>query len=216
LFLVAGGGVLGLVSYLTTLLDRLKQRDEQLALINRELKHRIKNLFSITNSICQQTIRSGASREEMAKATSGRILAIASAQDLLSATAAEGANLRSLVDELVAPVAPHPSRLKIDGVATKLPAESTTSFALILHELATNALKYGAWLAEAGVVLIEWSVDQDRKLQFRWREYGDLNIAPQLREGLGTTLIKKGLNGATVQHDLKADGLDCRIEIALA
>ena len=216
LFLILGGGVVGLVNYLTVLLDRLKRQDEQLALINRELKHRIKNLFSITNSICQQTIKSGAPAEQMAKAASGRILAIASAQDLLSTTASEGAELRSLVDALVTPVSPDRSRLQITGGAAKLPAEFTTSFALILHELATNALKYGAWLAETGVVLIEWSVGSDRNLKFRWRERDGLNIAPPLREGLGTALIKRGLNGAKVQHDLKADGLDCRIEITIA
>jgi hypothetical protein len=144
LFLILGGGIVGLVSYLTVLLDRTRRQDEQLALINRELKHRIKNLFSITNSICQQTIKSGAPPEEISHAASGRILAIAAAQDLLSTTATEGADLRSLVDALVTPVAPHPSRLEILGDPAKLTAESTTSFALILHELATNALKYGA------------------------------------------------------------------------
>ncbi len=123
LFLITGGGVVGLVHYLTILLHRLNRQDEQLALINRELKHRIKNLFSITNSICQQTIKSGAPVEQMAKAASGRILAIASAQDLLSATASEGADLRSLVDALVTPVAPDSSRLEISGISARLPAE---------------------------------------------------------------------------------------------
>lgn len=83
--------------------------------------------------------------------------------------------------------------------------------------LATNALKYAAWLAESGVVTIEWSVGPNRNLAFRWRERGGLNIAPPpFREGPCTTLIRRSLDGATVQHDLKADGLDCRIEIALA
>lgn len=101
-------------------------------MINRELKHRIKNLFSIANSICLQTIKPGKSAEEMSKAVTGRIMAIAAAQDLLSVTASEGAELRELVTALVTPLAPDPSRLEVGGPAMRLPADTTTPFALIL------------------------------------------------------------------------------------
>jgi two-component sensor histidine kinase len=66
------------------------------------------------------------------------------------------------------------------------------------------------------VVSITWVVGSDRLLEFRWREHNGLHIAPPFREGLGTTLIKRSLNNARVVHDLKADGLDCRIEMMLA
>jgi two-component sensor histidine kinase len=214
LFLIVGAGLVAIAHYLTAILTRVKEQDEQLALINRELKHRIKNLFALTNSICLQTIKTGSSLDQMAKAVSGRIGAVAAAQDLLSVSASEGSDLRALVEALVAPLAPDKARLEIRGAAIKLPADATTPFALILHELATNAIKYGAWLAGRGKVSIEWSVEAG-ELHFRWREHDGLNIAPAVREGLGSVLIKRGLNHATVSHDIKPDGLECRIVLPL-
>ncbi len=93
----------------------LKLKDERLTLLNRELKHRIKNLFAVTGSICVQTIKSDIPREDLAKAIIGRIQAAASAQDLISATTAEGSDLRALVEAIVKPVSPDLSRLEIDG-----------------------------------------------------------------------------------------------------
>jgi two-component sensor histidine kinase len=213
LFVLTASIILVLVHQLRTNLARVKQRDEQLVLINR-LKHRLKNLFSITNSVCLQTMKSGGTVEEMSEAVSGRIMAIASAQDLLSATATEGANLRALFDALVSPLAPKPSRLQIDGPSTKLPTESTTPMALVLHELATNALKYGAWSQDIGLVKVHWKTEQTTLL-FRWREHDGPVLAPSRREGLGSGLIKNSFPGATVRDDLKADGLECEILLPL-
>lgn len=120
LFLALAGINLVLVHVLMQALARLKQQDDQLGVINRELKHRIKNLFSIANSVCLQTIRSGKSIEDMPNSISGRLLTIASAQDLLSATVSSGAQVDELVDALVATLAPDPSRLRADGTAVTL------------------------------------------------------------------------------------------------
>jgi two-component sensor histidine kinase len=212
LFLIVTGLPVALIQSLLGALARLRQHEEQTELINRELKHRIKNLFVITNAICLQTIRSGGPVEEMSRAVSGRIMAIAAAQDVLGAAATEGADLGELVRALVASLAPHASRLKVSGPRTRLPAEATTPFALILHELGTNALKYGAWSAERGYVAITWTVENET-LRFVWREHGGPAVAPPPREGLGSALIKQGLPSASVQHDLKADGLECNISL---
>ena len=193
---------------------RSQQHEEQLELINRELKHRIKNLFTIAASICRQTIKSGGSSEEMTKAATGRIFAVASAQELLSVTSAQGADLVELVDALVRTVAPDPDRLRVAGASFRLEAQATTPFALILHELATNALKYGAW-SHNGIVAVTWRV-KAQMLLFEWREHDGPAIAPPMREGLGSALIKSGLPTATVHHDLKPDGLECRISLPLA
>ena len=214
LFVALAGVNVALVHYLITTLTELRARDQQLAMINRELKHRIKNLFAIANSICLQTIRPGRSTDEMSRAVTGRIMAIASAQDLLTGTGSDGADLRELVAFLVTPLAPDPSRLKVDGPETQLPGDATTPFALILHELATNALKYGAWSTEFGLVKLDWT-NQSGTLDFRWREHDGPVIAPPMRDGLGRTLIKSSLPGATVTYDLKADGLECEISLPL-
>lgn len=214
LFVALAGVNLALVHVLMRALSRLKQQDDQLSVINRELKHRIKNLFSIANSVCQQTIKSGTPLEEMPNAISGRLLAIASAQDLLSATALSGAGVEQLVHALVATLAPDPSRIQTEGEIVTLSAQATTPFALILHELGTNALKYGAWSGDSGLVKASWVVERET-LHFRWREHDGPTIAPPLRQGLGTTLIKNSLPGAIVSHDLKADGLECKIQLPL-
>jgi two-component sensor histidine kinase len=214
LFLVVASIILVLTAKLRSSLARVKQQDEQLALINRELKHRIKNLFSITNSVCLQTIKAGGTVKEMSDSVSGRILAIASAQDLLSATATSGADLAELVAALVGTLAPKPSKLQVEGAPTILPAQITTPMALILHELATNALKYGAWSQDHGYLTIKWRVESEI-LYFRWREHDGPTIAPAMREGLGSSLIRQSLPGATVRHELRADGLECEITLPL-
>jgi two-component system CheB/CheR fusion protein len=150
----------------------------------------------------------------MSQSVSGRLMAIAAAQDLLTATAEDGADLHALTVALVTTLAPNPSRLKIDGPPTRLPADSATPFALVLHELATNALKYGAWSSDSGVVKVVWT-KESAVLLFVWREHDGPAIAPPAREGLGRTLISRSLPGATVTHDLKADGLECRINLPL-
>ena len=214
LYLFVGAVIIVLIEAFMTTLARVRRQDAQLVLINQELKHRIKNLFSIANSVCQQTIRSGSSPEDMSKAVSGRLFAIAAAQDLLSVTATRGANLAELVASLVSTVAPDRSRLTVEGPVVHLPAQLTTPFALVLHELATNAVKYGAWAAQKGRVEVSWSLAGDL-LAFRWREYVELPLAPAMRTGLGSKLIKDGLPGATVRHDLTPSGLDCEISLPL-
>jgi two-component sensor histidine kinase len=214
LFTVLSGINVALVHVLMTTLEKLRERDRQLGIINRELKHRIKNLFSIANSVCLQTIKSGKTVDDVSNSISGRLMAIAAAQDLLTATPQDGADLHALASALVTTLAPHPSRFEIDGPPTQLPADTATPFALVLHELATNALKYGAWSAESGMVKMSWT-KENVVLLFRWREHDGPAVAPPAREGLGRALIRSSLPGAAVTHDIKADGLECRIDLPL-
>lgn len=218
LFVGLSGVCLALTHHLLQANEKLRAHDAQLELINRELKHRIKNLFSITNSICLQTINSGGPVEQMTRSVTGRIFALAAAQDFLGVSAQKGVDVSDLVNALVKTLAPHPARLSVSGEGVEIPAEAATPFALILHELGTNALKYGAWAAETGRVSIEWVVEhpgRERQLSFEWREHDLLHVSPPVREGLGRKLILKGLPNARVTHDLKSDGLRCRIELPL-
>jgi two-component sensor histidine kinase len=215
LFLLVAGMIVFVVDRLSAAHEKLSQQEKQLEVINRELKHRIKNLFAIADSVCQQTINAGGSAKEMTHAVSGRLLAIASAQDLLSTTATEGADVKELVEKLAASLAPSPSKIKVEGQALRLPVATTTPFALILHELATNALKYGAWTQEHGWVHARWLATSNDVLEFRWREHGGPVLAPPVREGLGRKLIKSSLPGARVEHSFKPDGLQCEIDLPL-
>jgi len=215
LFLLVAGMIVFVVDRLSAAHEKLSQQEKQLEMINRELKHRIKNLFAIADSVCQQTINAGGSAQEMTRSVSGRLLAIASAQDLLSTTATEGADLTELVEKLASSLAPSLSRIRVEGQSLRLTVNTTTPFALILHELATNALKYGAWTQERGWVHVSWSATSDDLLQFRWREHDGPILAPPVREGLGRKLIKSSLPGARVEHSFKPDGLQCEIDLPL-
>ena len=212
-FLLVGGVMIYLVGELKRARERSHRHEEQLELINRELKHRLKNLFTISASICTQTIKSGAPPEEMARAVAGRIHAIASAQDTLSVTSSVGADVASLSKMLLTHLAPGPDKLLLSGPPAVLPADVTTPFALVLHELGTNSLKYGAW-SDNGRVEATWAV-ADGLLTYNWHEMDGPHVAPPIREGLGSALIKRGLPTATVEHDLKPEGLQCRIELPL-
>lgn len=201
--------------YANTVLRSLKQKDAQLILLNRELTHRIKNLFAVTSSICRQTIKSDIPREEIAKTVAGRIQAVASAQDLISVTAEQGSDLRTLVEAVVRPVSPDVSRLELDGPPVSLTAEATVPFALILYELATNAAKHGAWASTQGRTVVQWRLLADHQLEFTWREENVSLPGMSQREGFGSVLIKRALNQAKVQHVIGPHGAICHIELPL-
>ena len=214
LFLAIAGINVALVHYLQSAFARLRAQDHQLALINQELKHRIKN--SVLDHQCHMPAIDQIGRACRGDVESGEW----SHPGYRGGARPPECNcdtrrrLAELVAVLVRSLAPEPSRLRIDGGSVLLPVQATTPFALVLHELGTNAIKYGAWSVERGYVAVSWSV-ADGELAFRWREHGELSIAPPLREGFGSKLIKDGLAGASVQHDVKADGLECLIRMSL-
>jgi two-component sensor histidine kinase len=216
-FMLVGGTQVFLIQLIGRATARLDRQEQQLLLINRELKHRLKNLFSITNSIFQQSLKSGHAPDDLARIVSGRVRAIAAAQDLLSVAADEGSSLQALVEAVVKPLAPHPSRLHLQGAAAVLVAEHTTPVALLLHELALNAVKHGAWRGNAGTVSIVWKTlagtAGERRIALEWREADGGRVAPALRSGFGTMLIQHGVPEARVDYDLRPEGLVCRIDL---
>jgi two-component system CheB/CheR fusion protein len=106
--------------------------------------------------------------------------------------------------------------LEITGPKVTLPIEATMPFGLILHELATNAVKYGAWAPDTGRTIIQWRLPKERQLEFRWREEAavPLSSSPK-REGFGSVVIKRALNQAKVQYEIGPRGADCLIELPL-
>ena len=175
----------------------------------------MKNLFAVTSSIALQTIRSDLPREALGQAIAARIQAVASAQDLLSVTGDEGSDLRSLIETVVKPLSPGASRLEIIGPPISIPVEAATSFALVLHELATNAVKYGAWAAAEGRTVIAWRTPNEQLLEFRWREEGASVAASPERKGFGSMVIQRALSQAKVQHEIGPQGAECLIELPI-
>ena len=213
-FVLFGGANAAVVLYLKDVLARLREKERQLGLINQELRHRMRNLFAVTSSICSRTAKYSASIAEAVSGIQSRIAAVASAQDLLGIGEQKTSDLRTLIDAVVRPLAPSPSRLAVEGPDTKLADSDILQFALVLHELSTNALKYGAWRGDAGTVAIEWHRSSS-DLSFTWRENVSLSAPTTTRTGFGSDLIKRAFMGGLVEYNLGLDGLKCRITIPL-
>jgi two-component sensor histidine kinase len=215
LFLLIGAVLVTPVFYLKALQQRNKEHDEQMALINGELKHRLRNLFAVTSAICRQSLRSKATPEEIGKLIEGRLRALAAAQDLLTITS-EKCDLRSLVERITRPLTPSDSQLRITGPDVLLPTDSTTQFALVLHELATNAVKHGAWRPTSqGSVSLEWRKRNGRQLELEWCEDCVSGSSDATHHGFGSLVIKRGLRAGRVNHEISAKGVRCCIELEI-
>lgn len=191
-----------------------KRSEARQLLMNRELAHRVKNSLAVIQAMARHTLRSSPSPEAFASAFEGRLQALATSHNLLTASHWEGADLRGLVSEQLALSGAGSTRLKLRGKSVKLPPGTATSLGLVLHELATNAVKYGAFSNAKGRVEISWTVKgtgNDRLLHLDWREIGGPPVSEPGEKGFGSTLIE--YSGNVTQH-FNVDGLCCSVEMA--
>jgi PAS domain S-box-containing protein len=193
-----------------------KRKEEQIALLAREADHRTKNLLALAQAAVHLT--NGESAAELRTAIEGRLRALANAHALLAQSRWAGADLRSLVvDELSPYCQEQELRARIDGPSLMLEQEPAQAMALALHELTTNAVKYGALSVSSGRIDIAWRLQPGRRLAMRWSESGGPAVKPPTRKGFGTrvmTRICDQLNGE-LTFDWRADGLVCDIGIQI-
>jgi two-component sensor histidine kinase len=177
-----------------------------------ELAHRLKNKIATIQSIVSYQLRG---HPELRDAIIGRLIALSGTDDLIMAAQGHGADLRDLLTvELGAYEA---SRVLIGGPAVFRPAKLALSMALLVHELATNAAKYGALSVEGGVVSIHWSVS-NRVLELFWRETGGPTVAQPTHRGFGLRLISgafEQFNGST-EMTFETSGMICRATATLS
>ncbi len=171
------------------------QAEEQQALLNGELSHRLKNTLSMVQGIAGQTLRSVPDQAPV-QAFTHRLVALSQAHDVLMQDSWTAAPMRTVVDRVLALQAPL-ERLQIDGPNLALAPQATLSLSMLLHELTTNAVKYGALSSEAGMVSVAWRVedDGDRTVVLTWQERGGPPAQAPTRRGFGTRLIQLGLVG---------------------
>ncbi len=214
--------------FLVTLTHDITQQKyarEQQDVLLREINHRIKNLFSVTAGLISLSARTSTNVKELAADLRARLQALARAHDLtlpeLSNTGITN-TATSVVALMKAILAPHEhtegSRIIITGRDAPLSRNALTSFALLLHELTTNAAKYGALSSPTGQLTIDIATI-DELLHVRWEERGSPQLADApLREGFGTTLEKAALAGmgGSISRDWKSDGLSLLLKIPLA
>lgn len=186
-----------------------KRQEAFINLLSREVDHRAKNLLAVVQSMV--TLTEGDTPGAVKAAISGRIQALANAHNLL---AVQGASVKSIVQHALEPYKP---RTLITGPNHTVGARTAQSIAVVLHELATNAAKYGALSASSGSVGVEWSLQPNQHLSLRWTEVGGPEISPPSREGFGSRAIRlmiKNLDGS-VQFDWRSAGLVCSIDIPM-
>jgi two-component sensor histidine kinase len=188
-----------------------------------ELDHRVKNILMVVTSLVSQTLRGGGSAQDFADEIQGRIQALSRVHNLLNVHGQNYADLRQVVEgELAIFRAGNHSRLVIDGTDTvRLTGRATQTVAMALHELATNAAKYGALSNDSGQVTIGWQVansGEQRRLLLQWVETGGPTVKAPTRRGFGSQLIEDILTrelDANVRRDFKQEGVRCTIELPL-
>jgi two-component system CheB/CheR fusion protein len=194
-----------------------KAWERQQRLLLRELTHRVKNTLAVVQSIAHQTVRGAPSLEEFVRRFEGRLVALGNAHNLLVESDWRGADLRALaLSQLQLHAGAGPNRAQLTGEPFNLPAELATPLALVLHELATNAAKYGALSNGTGWVELSWHAKADGAapaLTIRWQEHGGPSVRPSGRTGFGSVLIREGLPNAKVRLETPPEGVVCTIEL---
>jgi PAS domain S-box-containing protein len=209
----ADGTPLAIVGTTQDITER-RRADEHRLLLANELNHRVKNTLAALQAIVAQTMRRATSVADASTTLGARIQAMAAANDLLISGQFESASLRALIDRALAPFGIEDShRFRISGEDLSLPPRLVVAFALALHELATNASKYGALSNTDGVVDLSWKLvgsSHPRDLQFTWIETGGPVVQPPERTSFGTQLIQRVLareSGGTANVSYLPEGI---------
>jgi PAS domain S-box-containing protein len=206
----ADGRVIGAVNMLVDITHR-KEAEERLKLLSNEVNHRANNLLAVVQAMVRMT--EAPTVAEYKLALQGRIQALAHAHSLLAETRWQGADLQRLVTEELAPyVGAAEPRVWASGPPVPLDPNLAQSFALAIHELATNAAKHGAFSASDGTVHVDWRREPDG-LVFRWTEAGGPAVAQPSRRGVGTRVMERAVQqlGARLSFDWRPQGLVCEI-----
>jgi two-component sensor histidine kinase len=223
-FLLSAGPLLdekkvsvGSIVTLTDITER-KHAEEQQATIAAELNHRFKNMLSLVQSLAAQTVRSSETLENFNDAFSGRLQALASAHDLLMQTHTSGIGLSELVTSILSPFRSRDERIKASGSRIALPADAVVPLAMALHELTTNAVKYGALSNASGHIDIAWRLVEQNgsQVELTWQESGGPTVKRR-SAGFGTKLINRVLRDLGAETDIKFDpqGLRCTVAFPL-
>lgn len=194
-----------------------RRHEERQKMLLHELNHRVKNTLATVQSIAMQSFRNARDTEQAQRQFEDRLFALSKVHDILTQESWERAPLAKIVAEVVAPYRRADSRFAIEGPNVWLPPHYALALALALHELCTNAVKYGALSNDRGRIGIAWTVAA-RGLLMRWTETGGPLVMPPRRRGFGSRLIERGLKqdlGGEVRMDFAATGVVCTIEAPL-
>lgn len=210
------GRIEGVIGTATDLTER-RQAERQMHLVMRELTHRSKNLLAVVQSMARKTAGLSDNIDDFIEDFSSRLRAIASSHDLLVTKSWSGARLEDIVrTTLSQSLDPSASQLVIAGPDLMLTPDTAQNLALALHELTTNAMKYGALSIDAGRVAITWA-RTDGEVRLRWEEEGGPVVEPPSRNGFGRLLLERLVGatlGGTVIMSFPPEGVICEINFS--
>jgi PAS domain S-box-containing protein len=191
-----------------------KRAEEHRTMLSAELDHRVKNSMANIQSIANQTLQNAVSLDDARVTLGSRLSSLARAHDVLTGEAWSGATLYEIVSQALQPFRSGRQRFRFGGPDVRLTPRLSLSFILALHELATNAVKYGALSNDKGFVLLNWEVEGER-LSLRWEEVDGPAVTPPERSGFGTKMIERALAveaGGSARIDYRPRGVVFTLE----
>ncbi|WP_264666903.1 ATP-binding protein [Azospirillum fermentarium] len=193
-----------------------KEAERHLRILVDELSHRVKNTLAVIQSLTEQTFRTGDGVDGIRQALTGRLQTLADAHTLLTLSKWESVDLGTLAERVAGHLAvPGDGRFHVAGPPARLTAKASLAFALVLHELCTNAAKHGAWAAAGGTVAVEWRITAD-DVVLEWTETAATAVSPPTRFGFGTRLIAQAVDydlDGTVTREFPPAGLRCTVTV---
>lgn len=201
-------------------LERKRTEEHQRLLLN-ELNHRVKNTLAIVQSVASQTFKGDAASPGARLAFDNRLAALAAAHDVLTAENWEAASIHEIIGRTGLGCGAADERFRAQGPEVRLPPRAAMSLAMALHELCTNAVKYGALSNGSGSVRISWEIVRDFAIpafRLEWVESGGPAVSSPGRRGFGSKMIEKALAselGGSVQLSFDVGGVRCMIEAPL-
>ncbi len=222
MMLLRGGGneVVGFIKILRDRTEQREQADRQKLLMH-ELSHRLKNTLSVVQAIATQSLRNASTLEEAGRTLHARVAAYSRAHEVLLQNDWVSATLRNIIDGAVTNIGlAGTSRVRAEGPDVVLGPQVALAFALVLHELMTNAAKYGALSNSEGIVQITWDLQlarDDEALHIHWEEIGGPLVNAPERKGFGSRLIATSLQSygpATIDYKPSGVVLDCTMPLS--
>jgi PAS domain S-box-containing protein len=212
------------VQYFASFVDLTAHKEEQaqLRMLIAELNHRVKNTLATVQSIVWQALRTASDPKAIREAIEPRLFALSRSHDLLTRENWESARLHDIVDDALEPFAVSGSRAErivIHGENIRFPPKAALALGIAFNELATNAVKYGAFSNATGSIVIEWqtkSTPEGRRVVLHWQEKGGPPVTPPSQKGFGSRVIERGLAHeleGTVQLDYPPGGVVCTMDI---
>jgi two-component sensor histidine kinase len=214
LFVLSCAVLIGIAEWLRRVLAEVHMASAREALLNDELRHRMRNLLAVVNSLSSLSHRHGDPAQAHA-AFSERLSALGRATNLLGGEGAVSCALPALAEEALRPFAGDYD-IRISGPEHEVDRDGCVPAVLALHELATNAIKYGALGAPGGWVELSWERPVDDFLVLHWREHDGPPVKAPKRKGMGSRILSMASPAASFSLDYAADGLRCAMKLKAA